>query len=291
MRTELRKTLRTGAALLPVALLHIAGAAAGQQSNASSRPAGISLAPSVVMLKGQPGQAYRQTLRLTNHTSRDLAFRLEAQDVVTDKGRRVFVAAGERPDSVAATAVFSPREVVVAPGATGTADLTITVPARTSIRGVAAIFRGETVVGDQRGVAMTASLGALITFTLSDDIRLEASAPEVAGQTETTNLSLAEWVTNTGSEPVVASGAAAVLNAAGVLVGRVPVEPQRLMPGERLPFKADYPALLAPGTYRALLSLEYDGHQRNVLTRTVDFEVPAVRDDRRIADRGTGVRF
>lgn len=281
--------MRVGAALVSVALLHIVGAAA-QQSNAPGRPVGISLAPSVVMLKGQPGQAYKQTLRLTNHTPREMAFRLEAQDVVTNNGRRVFVAAGERPDSVAATAVFSPKQVVIAAGAVGTADLTITVPAGTSVRGVAAIFRGETVVGDGRGVAMTASLGALITFTLSNDIRLEASAPEVAEQTDTTNLSVAEWVTNTGSEPVVASGAAAVLNAAGVLVGRVPVEPKRLMPGERLPFKADYPALLGPGTYRALLSLEYDGHERNVLTRTVDFDVPAVRDDRRVADRGTGVR-
>lgn len=290
MRTELQRALRGGAALVPIALLHIAGPAAGQQPNAASRPVGISLAPSVVMLKGQPGQAYKQTLRLTNHTSREMAFRLEAQDVVADSGRRVFVAAGERADSVAATAVFSPKQVVVAPGAVGTADLTITMPARTLVRGVAAVFRGETVVGDQRGVAMTASLGALITFTLSDDIQLEASAPEVAAQTDTTNLSLAEWVTNTGSEPVVASGAAAVLNATGVLVGRVPVEPQRLMPGERLPFRVDYPALLGPGTYRALLSLEYDGNERKVLTRTVDFEVPAVRDDRRIADRGTGVR-
>ena len=290
MRTELKKALRVGAALVPLALLHMAGAAAGQQSNGASRPVGISLAPSVVMLKGQPGEAYKQALRLTNHTSRELAFRLEAQDVVTDQGRRVFLAAGERPDSVAATAVFSPKQVVVAPGAVGVAELTLTVPAGTAVRGVAAIFRGETIVGDDRGVAMTASLGALITFALSDDIRLDASVPEVSEQTETTNLSLAEWVTNTGSEPVVASGAAAVLNAAGVLVGRVPVEPQRLMPGERLRFKADYPALLGPGSYRALLSLEYDGHERKVLTRTVDFEVPAVRDDRRVADRGTGVR-
>ena len=67
------------------------------------------------MLTGQPGQAYRQTLRLTNHTSRELAFRLEAQDVVVDEGRRLFVAAGERSGSIAATAVFSPKEVVIAP--------------------------------------------------------------------------------------------------------------------------------------------------------------------------------
>jgi hypothetical protein len=186
--------------------------------------------------------------------------------------------------------VFLPVEIVVAPGAVGLADVTLTVPARTAVRGVAAVFRGQTVVGSQRGVAMTASLGALITFTLSADVRLDASDAEVLEQTDTTNLSLAEWVTNAGAEPVVASGAAALVNEVGTLVGRVPVEPQRLMPGERLPFRAEYPTLLGPGRYRALLSLEYDGPERKVLTRTVDFEVPAVGSDRRVADRGAGVR-
>lgn len=290
MRTDFQRGLRITAWLLPVALLHIGGSVAGQQGVGPGRQVGISLAPSVVMLSGQPGQAYRQTLRLTNHTSSDLAFRLEAQDVVTDDGRRVFVAAGERSGSIAATAVFSPKEIVIAPGAVGTADVTLTVPPGTTVRGVAALFRGQTVVGSQRGVAMTASLGSLITFTLSSDLRLDASAPEVSEQTDTSNLSLTEWVTNAGSEPVVASGTAALLNDAGVLVGKVPVEPQRLMPGERLSFRAEYPTLLGPGRYRALLSLEYDDHERKVLTRTADFAVPAVRGDRRDAGRSAGVR-
>jgi hypothetical protein len=290
LRTELRRALRVSAWLLPVALLHIGGSVAGQQADTPGRQVGISLAPSVVMLAGQPGQAYRQTLRLTNHTSRELAFRLEAQDVVADNGRRVFVAAGERSGSIAATAVFSPKEIVIAPGAVGMADVTLTLPPGTAVRGVAAIFRGQTIVGSQRGIAMTASLGCLITFTLSNDIRLEATAPEVSDQTNTSNLAVTEWVTNAGSEPVVASGAAALLNDAGVLVGKVPVEPQRLMPGERLAFRADYPAFLTPGRYRALLSLEYDDHERKVLTRTADFAVPSVRVDRRDADRSADVR-
>jgi hypothetical protein len=290
LRTELRAALRLSALLLPVALLHIDGTVAGQQTGASGRQSGISLAPSVVMLSGHPGQAYRQALRLTNHTPQVLTFRLEAQDVVVEEGRRVFVAAGEHAGSIAATAVFSPREVVIAPGDVGIAHVTLTLPAGTAVRGVAAIFRGRTVVGNQHGVAMTASLGALITFTLSTNLRLEASAPEVAEQTDTSNLSLTESVTNAGSEPIVAGGAAALLNDQGVLIGKVPVEQQRLMPGERLSFKADYPTLLIPGRYRALFSLEYDDHDRKVLTRTADFEVRAGRSDRLDADRSAGVR-
>lgn len=280
MRIDRRTLVSAAAWLIPVALLYTGGRVAGQQA---ATPPGISLAPSVVALDGQPGQGHRQTLRLTNHTPRELAFRLEAQDVVVEDGRRVFVAAGERAGSIAATAVFSPKELVIAPGAVGIAEVTLTVPPVTPVRGVAVIFRGQTVVGRQNGVAMTASLGALITFRLSSDVRLDAAEPEVSAQSDTSNLSLTQWVTNTGSEPVVASGAAALLTDAGALVGKVAVEPQRLMPGERLPFKADYPTLLGPGRYRALLSLEYDDHQHKVLTRTADFEVPAARDDHRDA--------
>ncbi len=289
MRTELRKVVRACLWVVPFVLTPMGGSFAGQTTDRSDLRSGISLSPSVVMLTGQPGQAHRQTLRLTNHTSRELAFKLEAQDVVADDGRRTFLAAGERPGSIAATAVFSSKDIVIAPGAVGTVDVTVTMPRGSAIRGVAALFRGQTIVGSQDGVAMTASLGALMTFTLSADTRIEGAAPEVSEQTDTSNLGMIEWVTNVGAEPVVASGAVALLNESGTLVGKVPVEAQRLMPGERLAFKAEYPDLLAPGRYRAILSLEYDDHARKVLTRDAAFTVAPARDDRPDADRRAGV--
>ena len=286
----MRTIVRAWLCVIPFALTQMGGSFAGQSADTAEPRSGISLSPSVVMLAGQPGQAHRQTLRLTNHTARELAFTLEAQDVVADDGRRAFLAAGERAGSVAATAVFSAREIVIGPGAVGTVDVTVTMPRASAIRGVAAIFRGRTIVGSQRGVAMTASLGALLTFTLSTDIKIDGAVPEVSPQTDSTNLSVTEWVTNVGAEPVVAGGAAAVINEAGLLVGKVPVEAQRLMPGEKLAFKAEYPDLLPPGRYRAILSLEYDDHARKVLTRTAEFAVAAARDDRRDADRRGGER-
>ena len=290
MRTDVNRIVRVGLWLVPLVLAQIGGSIAGQTADTAGPRSGISLSPSVVTLSGQPGHSHRQMLRLTNHTSRELAFKLEAQDVIAEDGRRTFVAAGERRGSIAATAVFAPQQVVVAPGGVGTAEVTITIPHGSPIRGVAAIFRGQTIVGNDRGVAMTASLGALITFSVTGDINIDGGSLEVSDQTDTSNLSVTQWVTNIGTEPVVASGAAALLNEGGTLVGKVPVEPQRLMPGERLAFKAEYPALLLPGRYRAILSLEYDDHARKVLTRTADFAVPTAGDDRRVADRGAGDR-
>ena len=135
-----------------------------------------------------------------------------------------------------------------------------------------------------------ASLGALMTFTLSTDTLIEGAPPEVSEQTSTSNLTLTEWVKNVGAEPVVASGAAALLNASGTLVGKIPIEPQRLMPGERLAFKAEYPEVLPPGRYRAVFSLEYDDLVGKVLTRAAEFAVAAPGHDQRDADRRPGVR-
>jgi hypothetical protein len=290
LRISRRSVARVGLWLLPFLCAQIGGSLAGQQTDTSAPRNGISLSPSVVMIAGQQGQSYRQTLRLTNHTSRELAFRLEAQDVVTDQGRRTFIAAGERDGSIAATAIFTPKELVIAPGGVGVAEVTLTVPRASAVRGVAAVFRGQTIVGRQNGVAMTASLGSLITFTLSGDILLEGANPDVSAQTDTSNLAVTQWVTNIGAEPVVAGGTVALLNQAGALIGNIPVERQRLMPGERLSFRAEYPALLASGRYRAILSLEYDDHQRKVLTSTAEFAVPTTGLARGDADRRGGGR-
>jgi hypothetical protein len=284
MTSGIRGSWTIGIALLLPILSHAVVGRAQSRDNAGS---GISLAPSIVTLKGTPGQSHRQTLRLTNHTSQPLTFDLVAEDVLADGNRRVFVPAGDSPNSIAATAVFSPREVVIGPGQMGTAEVTLTVPRETRVRAVAAIFRGRTGVSAKPGVEMIASLGCLITFSLTSDARLDASAPEVSSQTATTNVGIQEWVSNVGSEPVVPSGVLAVLDASGKLVGRVMLDRNRLLPGERLRIGAEYPSLLPAGRYKGVLSIEYD---ETVVTKTVDFAVgaPAARD-LRLADRDPGV--
>ncbi len=245
--------------------------APSRSSAAADAPGGIALSPSVVMLKGAPGQAHRQALSLTNSTSQELTFDLVAEDVVAE-GRRRFLPAGERADSIAATAVFSPTTVVIPAGTTGTTQLTVTVPRATAVRAIAATFRSRTPVAVRSGVGITASLGALVTFTLSDDARIETSTVSVAGQTSTTNLKFTQAAKNVGTEPLYFGGAAAILDSRGALVARMPIEVQRLLPGERLDYHAEYPTLLAAGQYRVVFSLE---HVDQAQSAAVDFTVPA----------------
>jgi hypothetical protein len=242
------------------------------QTPAPAEKPSISLSPAVVMAKGNFGQGLTQTLTLTNQTARDFAFEMVAEDVVVKDGKRVFVAAGETSNSIAATAVFTQKTVIVKPFTSLSVDVRLTIPVKTDVRAVVAMFRGTDKLPSSTGaVGMTASLGSLITFNLSDNTKLQPEAVRIIPASETANMKIAQWISNSGTEPVLPEGAAAILNTTGALVGKATFDPQRLLPGERLEFSAEYPGDLPPGSYRALCSFQFEG---KTITNQAAFEVP-----------------
>jgi hypothetical protein len=243
-----------------------------QQSSAvPAAHSSVSLAPAVVLVRCKFGQSYTQTLRLINQTQQEFVFEMVAQDVVVRDGKRGFVPAGETPRGIAETAVFSQKLVVVKPGQSAMVGVTFTVPPETSLRAAVALFRGLNKVSNGGPVMMTASLGALFTFTVSENFQLEGAAVAVSAQSATANLGFTQVLTNTGSEPVIAGGVAALLNVTGTLVGKATFEEQRLLPGEQLSFRAEYPAELKTGRYRVIASFQYE---EKVITDSRDFTVP-----------------
>ena len=246
--------------------------AAVPMQGAQNLPPSISLSPAVVMAKGNFGQGLTQTLTLTNQTGREFAFEMVAEDVMVKDGKRVFVPAGETPDSIAATAVFSQKLVLVKANSSASVDLRVTLPPQTAVRALVAMFRGTDKLPTSSGaVGMTASLGTLITFNLTENIRLEQEAAHVNPASTSANMSITQFIANTGTEPVLPEGAAAVINGKGALVGKATFSPQRLLPGERLEFIADFPDQLQPGEYRVLCSFQFEG---KTLTNSTDFRVP-----------------
>lgn len=226
----------------------------------SIKPPSLSLSPAVVMTKGAFGQSITQTLVLNNGTARAMAFDMIAEDAVVRDGKRVFVSAGELPGSIAATAIFSKPSVIVPPFGSASVDVRFTVPSSTNLRAVVALFHGTDRIPSGVGsVSMTASMGTLITFNMSDAIEVSADPIQTTEQTDVTNTVIGQWLTNTGHEPVVPSGMVAVLDSTGSLVSKAELPAQRLLPGERLQFKAECPAPLAPGSYRVFASYEYEG--------------------------------
>jgi hypothetical protein len=117
---------------------------------------------------GQGGfkQFLTQTLTLTNQTGRDFAFEMVAEDVLIKDGKRIFVAAGETPNSIASSAVFTQRPCWSSRFLHPTSMSALRCKQRRTYA-VVAMFRDAT---NCRLLPLwaTASLGSLITFSLDN---------------------------------------------------------------------------------------------------------------------------
>src|SRR5258708_568026 len=120
-------------------------------------------------------------------------------------------------------------------------------------------------------VAMSGSLGALITFNLGNAVSLDAAPSSITPPTANGNLRVESLLANDGMEPLVPSGVVALIDATGKLAAKSPIPAQRLLPGERLPFVVEVPARPAPGRYKAISTFSFEG--RTVTTST-DFTLP-----------------
>ena len=262
-------------ALAAVCLQHVHAQAAPPPPPAAppavepSRPT-IALAPAVVMLRGKPGQSATQALTISNQLPFEMRFEIEAQDVVVRDGKRVFVPAGQIPSSIAAGVVAAPTSVVAPGGQNASVNITITAPTGTAQRAIVVFFKSKLPSAGKEQLGFGASLGALITLNLSDDVNVKSNPMTTTAQTATANVSLSEELENTGAEPVIPKGVVAILDERGKRVAKAAFDSHRLLPGERAVFKVASPAFLTPGHYRAMSSFEYEG---KVLTNVGEFTV------------------
>jgi hypothetical protein len=234
-------------------------------------PPSLSLSPAIIMVRCKPGQSTTQTLTIANHTADEVTFHLSTEDVVVSEGKRSFSPAGRIANGIAANTVTEPASVVVKPGEEGSVQVTVTLPPETTQRAVVTFFRG--VVADPGGgaVGLGASLGALITFEVSNDYKVDAGPVQASLQTPAENVILSEELRNSGSEPVIPKGVIVVLNLSGKRMSKASFEAQRLLPGERLIFAATNSSHLPPGHYRTLSSFEFE---RKIITSAGEFTIP-----------------
>lgn len=228
----------------------------------------LTLSPAVVPLGGKPGQSTQQHLRLFNGTSQKIAFDLHAKDVAVRGGRRVFVDPGELAGSVAATAVFSTRHVVVAPGDEAEVDVTLTLPSNIQQRAVVLLFQSATRIGDSKA---SVSIGTLVTFDLAGTPSVTPGELVATPPTASTNAAVSVPLVNDGSEPMIVRGAAAILDERGALRGKVILDQRRLLPGETSALAAELASELSAGTYRVVATIESG---KRVWTRTIALTVP-----------------
>ena len=238
-------------------------------AQADTHNGALTLSPAVVMLRGTYGQSTTQRVAMTNGTSQPFSCDVVVEDVIVRDGRRQFAAAGANAGSIAATAVASPRSLTIRSGETAFVTVTVTIPQETNGRAVVVLLRGKTSI-IRNGVPMFPSLGALMTVALSNDVALTTAAMRVSPPTATATASVAQTCTNSGREPLVARGVMAILDSRGALVGKSVIEPKRLLPHETMELRSDYPGDLAPGHYRVMLTVGYEGQ---TLIRSAEMDV------------------
>jgi hypothetical protein len=231
----------------------------------------LALSPGVIQVKAQPGASSSHVMTMTNLTGARFRFVMEAFDVVIREGKRVFIPAGETEGGIARSAVFDPPAIELNPGEAGKVKVTLTIPGDPKVRAVVAIFHGQTALSGKGTLMVTGSLGTLITYNLSEKIAIRAGHPTISPQTDNANLTVSQQLENDGLEPAVPKGTLAVLKSSGELIGRVPIEPHRLLPGEKFNCAVEYPHSLRSGKYRAMMSIQHEG---GVQTSSVEFQVP-----------------
>jgi hypothetical protein len=244
-----------------------AGQATARQPSAPS----LALSPGVVEVKAQPGASSAHVMTMTNLTGTKFKFVLEAFDVVIRDGLRVFVPAGETEGGIARSAVFDPPAIELNPGEAGKVKVTLTIPADPKVRAVVAIFHGQTALPGKGTLMVTGSLGTLITYNLSAKIEVRAGAPAISPQSDSANLTVSQQLENDGQEPAIPKGTLAILKSSGELIGRVAIQPHRLLPGEKFNCEVEYPHSLRSGRYRAMMSIQHEG---GVQTSSIEFQVP-----------------
>jgi hypothetical protein len=230
----------------------------------------ITVSPGGLSLKGTAGGTMTQRFTVANGTSSFYKFDIEVVDVIVQNGERKFIAAGRLPGSIAALAVAPPEPVFLNPGKDASVFVTFVVPRETNIRAVAVFFRGQPAAGEKAS-NIRLNLGAVIDFSMSDQIQLESKQLTIEPQTVSSNLKITEELANVGNEPVIAKGVAAILDQPGKLVGKTSFTQKRLLPSEHNSLSAEYAGSLRPGRYRIVCSFEYGGR---TMTRTAELLVP-----------------
>jgi hypothetical protein len=246
-------------------------AAMAQVGGTPESAPGLTLTPAVIMVKAKPGQVFYQELRLWNNTLDELRFHMEAEDIVVRNGKRVLVPAGETEGGIARYAVFTENDLIALPGSSVATTVTITMPSAATTRAIACIFRGATPIGSAK-VNMTASLGALVTFSGggAGSFKVESQPASVKIDSSARMIEFSESLTNTGEDPIVPKGVVAILNENGNLVAKVPITGPRLLPGESYKLIAEHPGLPRPGKYKAQFLLE---NENAVFTNAAEFTV------------------
>jgi hypothetical protein len=246
----------------------------------------LGLTPALIEAKVKRGATYTAAFILTNNTSTRLRFHASTGDYWYDENNaRVTGLPGTLPRSASLWVQFSPAEFDVEANSSATVKAIITVPA--AAQGsyyTSPIFEGEPTgepAAPQNSGTITASVAirfrGLLLLTTEDaaDYNVEVVNGSAVPPTAAAPLELQLGVRNRGTAHARMRGIFAILNTSGSLAGRGRFDEKSFLPGQRGTLKAQWTGELAPGQYRAVVTLTYDrvGLDPATLLYELPFEV------------------
>ncbi|HXG68520.1 MAG TPA: hypothetical protein VNO70_25725 [Blastocatellia bacterium] len=239
----------------------------------------LGITPAFVDAKVKRGATYQKAYTIANRTDQRLRLRLSVGDCWYNE--RIDGPAGTLPRSASSWVQFTPAAVIIDPGASATVKAIISVP-QTAAGGyyTAPIFEAEPSqpASRQEGAASVAvRVQGLLMLTTEDnaEYNVEVKGGAVAPSAGASELELKLDVYNRSTTHATVRGLFTILDRVGGIVGRGRIEGKRYMPGQRDALKACWAGELAPGRYRATVTLSYDrvGMEPAALTYEMPFEV------------------
>lgn len=269
--------------LSATAVLLLPGLAAAQSSGGQ----GLEIAPPLLNLTANPGDALHTEIRLRNVTTKTLAAHAQYND---------FVAGGEegQPKLLLNNNEQSPYSIkdwlnsidalTLAPQEQRTVNLTINVPQNASPGGHYGVIRftGAAPEADNTSVSLSASVGTLILIRVSGNVKESAQIAQIYTSQNNKHRSLFEYgpisistrVQNTGNVHIQPSGTVTVNNMFGRRVANFQLNQTKgnILPQSIRRFDATLNNKLLFGRYKVMADIVY-GKDNTITSRTAYFWV------------------
>lgn len=287
----MKRILLTLATVAAVTASSAAPAVVAAATNPAGSGQALEIAPPVITMTVNPGQAVHTQISLRDVSRGDLIVTGEANDFVAagEDGTPKILMNNKEADPYSLKNWISPLpDLLMHSQKIVNMPVTINVPAKASPGGHYGVIRFTATPPNLKGqgVSLSASLGALVLLTVRGDIKHQLSVAEFSTNQnghkghlfEAIPINLVERIKNTGNVHEEPHGLITIKNMFGKTVASVGVNESlhNILPGSIRAFSEplDKSALGSRklfGRYTANMSLVYGPNNKQVLNSTVSF--------------------
>lgn len=244
------------------------------------RAQSLGLVPAEVDYAFKPGQPFEFELSTTNRSAVPVYMRVSITDLwYNQKNEKVFGPPGSSPRSAANWFEAVPRQLTVPAQGVGKVTVHVTPPMNTAGGYYAVVFlesKPELMSGaskEGKGVYTNVRLGCLVLLSAerTQIYAADVSDSHVTPPSGSRALQVDYVLMNRGNTHLFPRPAVAIFKSNKELVGKAEGDTKRFLPGQKDSMTVSWPGTLPPGTYTAVLTIQYG--EDKVYTQDLPFTV------------------